>query len=61
MTTERTVTERKRDGAAMKRLTINMPLQLAKELAHRAIDEQRDMSAIVADAITTYLARPPKK
>lgn len=42
-------------------MTLNIPLPLAKQLAHRAIDENRDMGAIVADALATYLGRPLKK
>jgi metal-responsive CopG/Arc/MetJ family transcriptional regulator len=57
---DKTVTQRKTDGMVMKRVQLSIPDELAQRLAHRAIDEKRDMSKIVADALEAYLKRAPK-
>jgi hypothetical protein len=40
--------------------TLIFPSSLWREVLHRAIDEDRPASAIVADALTVYLKAKPK-
>jgi hypothetical protein len=44
----------------MKQLNRSLREELAQRLAHRAIDENRDMNRIVADSLKAYLKRTPK-
>jgi hypothetical protein len=38
--------------------TLNLPEALMKQAKHRAIDEDRDLQDLVAQALAEYLARP---
>jgi len=38
-----------------KTLTVKIPGELKKEFQHRALDEGRDMSAIITDLVRAYL------
>ena len=39
------------------RLVVRVPAELKRWLAHRSIDEDRDMGAIVVDALVAYRKR----
>jgi hypothetical protein len=41
--------------------TLRLPKQLWRQAQHRAIDEERDCQALVADALSRYLKTPPAK
>ncbi len=41
--------------------SFNLPKALHKRLKIAAVNEERDMSALVADALGSYLAKPPKQ
>jgi len=43
------------------RLAVLLPPELKKELRKRAVDEDRDASDIVADAVRVYLRRNPSR
>lgn len=51
----RGLVERKRTGADVRRLTVYIRPDTAKALARRAVDEGRDMSKLVQDALDRFL------
>lgn len=40
------------------RQTVYLPRELVKALKHRGVEEERSLSALVAEAVRAYLERP---
>jgi hypothetical protein len=51
----------KTPGADSVRTTIDMPAALWKRAKVRAIDERRDLRAVLLDALRAYLATPVRR
>lgn len=47
----------RRDGRELRRLTLYLPADLARRLAVASAEADRDMSALVAEALADYLER----
>lgn len=45
----------RKDGRQLKRMTLYLPVDLARELAHHCVERDSDVSAIAAMAIARYL------
>jgi hypothetical protein len=39
------------------KVTLNLPKSLVKQAKHRAVDEERDLQDLVADALRAYLIK----
>lgn len=52
----RAVVERK-DGRALRRMTLYLPVDLAKRLALHCVEHERDMSEVVTAAVERELGR----
>jgi len=55
------VTESARTPAAKVQFNVYLPADLVKEFKHRAVDEGRNLSAVVESALTAYLAQEEQK
>jgi predicted transcriptional regulator len=49
-----------KEGAPMYRTSIVLPLNLFKQLAHLAVDENRALKEIMVEAIEQYVSRKKK-
>ena len=47
----------KKKGDAVQRTSFNLPVPLLKALRHRAVDLDRDVQDLVAEAIRDYLRK----
>ena len=45
----------RKSGATLRRMTVYLPLELAKKLQRAALESERDMSAIIAEAVEAWL------
>lgn len=45
----------RKDGRRLKRMTLYLPVDLARRLAHHCVERDSDVSAITAQAISHYL------
>lgn len=48
---------RTKSGAAVKKLSVNIPADTWRRLAHAAIDADKDMGELVTAALETYLPK----
>ncbi len=47
----------RKDGRELRRMTIYLPIPLARKLAVYSAEQDVDMSSVVADAVDEYLGR----